>query len=176
MGQRLEIVLEKTFGRELRADERTRLAEWPDKVLEPLVAFYAAPAGDDARRYRRRSLDALLEHLIEERDRAVAWLGTEAGKEFRRRAWTPEQREAWAERLCALPEDLLPREWPILWERCMETPVPAWPDVGPRSRQTFLAVLAMDGMITRSAAEANQPLARGIVQKWLDQQAGKEDA
>jgi hypothetical protein len=166
---RLVEVLETTYCRPLSASEVQVLASCPDSTLEPLVAFYAAPSADDDRRFRRRSIESLLENLVSERDRAAAWLATEAGRDYRRRM-APEEKQSWATRLIGLPEDILPAAWRSLWLAFMKAPVPDWPDVGAKSRQTFLAIVASEGGIPRIAFDQNQPLARRISQQWLAEQ------
>jgi hypothetical protein len=162
---RLIPMFEAVFDRTLSRDAISQLARHTREFLEPIAAYYAAPAGDDERRYRRRSFEALMAHIHEERDRAVMWLRSEAGKPYRPR----QDVEEWKDLLRALPEDVLPAAWQKIWESHMQEDWRPWSQIGPKSRQAFLACVHSDGMVNRTLAESNPAVARYYVKRWLRQ-------
>jgi len=162
---RLVSMFEAVFERKLSREAFAQLAQHSREFLEPIAAYYSAPPGEDERRYRRRSFEALMANVEQEHDRAVMWLRSEAAKPYR----PQRDLDEWKDLIRSLPETVLPLDWTERWEAHMrETPRP-WAEIGPKSRQAFLACLFSDGMVNRVLADTNPTVARYFVKRWLRQ-------
>lgn len=156
-------MFEAVFDRTLSREAVAQLARHSREFLEPIAAYYSAPPGEDERRYRRRSFEALMANIEQEHDRAVCWLRSEAAKPYRPRRDMAE----WKEAVRAIPENLLPADWPEQWEIHMREDARPWAEIGPRSRQVFIACLFSDGMVNRALGEQNPTVARYYARRWL---------